>query len=121
MSVYAEQGPILRALADGAVSDAKLEETYGALVQAFIDANAEKIRSEQASGHIARGIDAEETARALVLMTERYLDEVFGREPQGDPARAARCCTASGCRRSTGARRSRPGRCSSSSLMPSGS
>ncbi len=89
VSVFEEQGPILRALADGAASDARLEETYGALVQAFVDADAEKIRSEQASGHIASGIDAEETARALVLMTERYLGEVFGREPQGDPASAA--------------------------------
>ena len=88
VSVYVEQGPILRALADGAVSDAKLEETYSALVQAFIDANAEKISSEQAGEHIPPGVDAEETARALVLMTERYLNELFGREPQGDPALA---------------------------------
>jgi len=89
VAVYAEQGPILRALADGAASDAKLEETYSGLVQTFIDANAEKIRAEQANGHIATDLDAEETARALVLLTERYLGELFGREPQGDPARAA--------------------------------
>ena len=58
-------------------------------MQTFIDANAEKIRSEQERRHIPPDVDPDETARALVLLTERYLGEVFGREPQGDPERAA--------------------------------
>jgi AcrR family transcriptional regulator len=85
--VYLAHGPVLRALADAAPSDVRVETAYRALVQSFIDATAEHIRSEQASGGISRELDAGETARALVWLNERYLSEALGTEPQDDTAR----------------------------------
>lgn len=85
--VYLSDGPILRALADGAAADARVEEAYRGLVEAFIDASAEHIGSEQAAGRTSPQLDARETARALVWLNERYLSEAFGRRPQDDPER----------------------------------
>ncbi len=85
--VYVTHGPVLRAVVDAAPADARVESAYRALVQSFIDATAEHIRSEQATGSIAAIIDADETARALILLNERYLIEAFGRDPQEDPSR----------------------------------
>jgi AcrR family transcriptional regulator len=86
--VYLTDGPVLRALADAAGADARVDEAYHGLVQAFVDATAEHIRSEQATGRTAADLDAHETARALVWLNERYLSEAFGRLPQDDPAKA---------------------------------
>jgi TetR/AcrR family transcriptional regulator, ethionamide resistance regulator len=86
-SVYLTHGPVLRALVDAAPADARVEAAYRTLVQSFIDATAEHIRSEQAAGDIDPTIDAYETARALVWLNERYLSEAFGRAPHDDPAR----------------------------------
>src|SRR5258708_1489355 len=47
--VYVVHGPVLRALAEAAPSDAAVEEAYGGLVQAFIDAASERIVAEQAA------------------------------------------------------------------------
>jgi TetR/AcrR family transcriptional regulator, ethionamide resistance regulator len=49
-AVYVEHGPVLRALADAAGSDATVESAYRALVQGFINATARRIRAEQADG-----------------------------------------------------------------------
>jgi AcrR family transcriptional regulator len=83
--VYLSDGPILRALADAAAADARVEEAYRGLVEAFIDASAEHILAEQAAGRTSAQLDARETARALVWLNERYLSEAFGRQPQDDP------------------------------------
>ncbi len=85
--VYLSDGPILRALADGAAADGRVEDAYRGLVEAFIDASAEHIRAEQAAGRTSPRLDARETARALVWLNERYLSEAFGRRPQDDPAK----------------------------------
>lgn len=83
-AVYVEHGPVLRALADASGSDATVEVAYRALVQGFIDATAQRIRAEQASGQIG-DIDPDETARALVWLNESYLREALGRRPIADP------------------------------------
>jgi hypothetical protein len=85
--VYTTHGRVLRALADAAPTDARVEDAYRGLVQAFIDATAEHIRSEQAARRTPRDLDAQETARPLVWLNERYLSEAFGHGPQDDPAR----------------------------------
>jgi AcrR family transcriptional regulator len=85
--VYLSDGPILRALADAAAADARVEEAYRGLVEAFIEASAEHILAEQAAGRTTQELDARETARALVWLNERYLSEAFGRQPQDDPER----------------------------------
>jgi hypothetical protein len=80
-------GRALRALSDAAPADARVEDAYRGLVQGFIDATAEHIRSEQAARRTPRDLDAQETARALVWLNERYLSEAFGHGPQDDPSR----------------------------------
>jgi hypothetical protein len=81
-AVYVEHGPVMRALGDAAVSDAQVEDTYRALVQAFIDATAPRIRDDQAAGRIPKDLDADETARALIWLGERYLSETLARPPK---------------------------------------
>lgn len=85
VAVAAEHGPVMRALADAAADDPRVEAAYGALVQRFVDATARHIEAEQAAGH-ALPVDPTETARALVWMNERYLTASLGREPVADPA-----------------------------------
>jgi AcrR family transcriptional regulator len=80
VAVYAEHGPVLRALSDAAVHDPDLEVAYATLVQGFVDATSRHIDAEIAAGRILP-VDAEQTARALVWMIERYLNLALGREP----------------------------------------
>jgi AcrR family transcriptional regulator len=80
-AVYVRHGLALGAIADAADQDAEVEPIYRGLVQRFIDANAKRIAEESARGNIA-GLDSQETARALVLMSERYFTETLGRLPQ---------------------------------------
>jgi hypothetical protein len=68
---------VLRALSDAAVEDDDVEEAYEALVQNFVDVTGRHIEAEIMAGHIAP-LDAGETAKALVWMTERYLYHSFG-------------------------------------------
>jgi AcrR family transcriptional regulator len=80
VDVYGEHGPVLRALSEAAASDPEVEHVYSALVQSFVDATVRHIEAEAQSGRVLP-LDADETARALVLMMERYLNLSFGREP----------------------------------------
>ena len=80
VAVYAEHGPVLRALSDAAVHDPDVEAAYGALVQGFVDVTARQIEAEIGAGRILP-VDAGETAKALVWMMERYLTLALGREP----------------------------------------
>ena len=89
MSVFAEHGPVLRALADAAADDPDVDRAYGELVTSFVDVTAEHIEQEIAAGRILP-LDARETAKALVWMNERYLTLSLGREPTADRAVVAR-------------------------------
>jgi AcrR family transcriptional regulator len=80
VAVYVEHGPVMRALADAAADDRRVEQAYNALVQTFIDATARHIEEEIAAGRMLP-VDARETATALVWMMERYLNLSLGREP----------------------------------------
>jgi AcrR family transcriptional regulator len=77
VAVYAKHGPVLRAISDAAVDDPEVEDAYHALVQRFIDATADYIRTEQRDGR-AEGMTARRTAAALVWMNERYLSMCLG-------------------------------------------
>jgi AcrR family transcriptional regulator len=90
--VYAEHGPVLRALADAAADDPEVERVYSALVQSFIDATVQHIEAEMAAGRVLP-TDAHETARALVWMMERYLNLSLGREPATERETVARTLT----------------------------
>ncbi len=79
-------GPVLRAIADAASQDSRVEEVYRfGLIERLIGAVAERIERDVEAGLSPKGLDPEETARALVLMTERYLLDAFGR-PEGRPS-----------------------------------
>jgi len=79
VEVYAAHGPVLHALSEAAASDPEVEHVYSALVQSFVDATVHHIEAETAAGRVLP-TDAQETARALVWMMERYLNLSLGRE-----------------------------------------
>ena len=89
VEVYAEHGPVLRALADAAADDPEVERVYGGLVQSFVDVTARHIEAEMEAGRVLP-LDAQETARALVWMMERYLNRSLGRVPSDTPQRDRR-------------------------------
>ena len=80
VGVFAAHGPVLRALADAAAEDPRVEAAYGAMLQRFVDATALHIEQEMAAGRILP-LDAEQTATALSWMMERYLQLSLGRPP----------------------------------------
>ena len=76
---FAQYGPVLRAIADAAVQDERVEEAYRyGLIERLRKAVAARVARDVASGVSPADLDPEETARALVLMTERYLLDAFG-------------------------------------------
>jgi TetR/AcrR family transcriptional regulator, ethionamide resistance regulator len=85
---FVRHGRVLRAIADAASQDPKVEEVYRlGLIERLIEAVAARIERDVEAGLSPKGLDPEETARALVLMTERYLLDAFGL-PNGRPSRA---------------------------------
>ena len=80
VGVFAEHGPVLRALADAASDDPRVEAAYVALIQRFVDATSRHIEAEVAAGRILP-LDAVQTATALTWMMERYLQLTLGRGP----------------------------------------
>jgi AcrR family transcriptional regulator len=81
VAVYAEHGLVLGAIADAAGHDSDVEATYRGLIVRFVDASMARIEHDIARGRIDE-LDARETARALVWMSERYLNEALGRLPR---------------------------------------
>jgi TetR/AcrR family transcriptional regulator, ethionamide resistance regulator len=81
VAVFAEHGPVMRALADAAADDPGVEDAYSRLVESFVDATARHIEAEVEAGRILP-LDAYETAKALVWMMERYLNLSLGHQPQ---------------------------------------
>jgi AcrR family transcriptional regulator len=84
VAVFVEHGPVLHALADAATDDPDVEHAYGELMQSFIDVTARHIELEVEAGRILP-LNAWETARALTLMNERYLNLSLGRAPTTAP------------------------------------
>ncbi len=80
VGVFADHGPVLRALADAAAEDPRVEAAYLALLQRFVDATARHIEDEIAAGRILP-LDPVPTATALTWMMERYLQLRIGRNP----------------------------------------
>ena len=87
---FVEYGPVLRAIADAAGYDARVEQVYKhGLIERLVAAVASRISRDVEAGLSPTDLEAEETARALVLMTERYLLDAFGR-PERRPSRRER-------------------------------
>ena len=84
---FVEYGPVLRAISDAAGYDARVEEVYrGGLIHRLVVAVAARISRDIEGGVTPAELDPGQTARALVLMTERYLLDAFGR-PERRPSR----------------------------------
>lgn len=81
---FADNGPLIRAIADAATSDEELERIYRGFIDLFVDLTAEALERLIADHRIAP-LDARQTARALTLLNESYLLDAFGREPAADP------------------------------------
>lgn len=85
---FLRYGPVLRAISDAASQDSLVEEAYrDGLIERLIASVAARIERDIEAGLSPKELDPEETARALVLMTERYLLDAFGR-PGGQVSRA---------------------------------
>jgi TetR/AcrR family transcriptional regulator, ethionamide resistance regulator len=84
VEVYAQHGPVLRALADAASDDPEVEQVYGGLVHSFVEVTTRHIEAEIAAGRVPP-LDASEIARALVWMMERYLNRSLGHLPAETP------------------------------------
>src|ERR687890_2857298 len=84
---FVEYGPVLRAIADAAGYDARVEQVYRyGLIERLVAAVRARIVRDVEAGVSPDELDPEQTARALVLMTERYLLDAFGR-PERRPSR----------------------------------
>jgi len=81
VEVYAQHGAVLRALADAATDDHEVERVYVGLVDQFVGVTTRHIVKEIEAGRVIP-LDAEETARALVWMMERYLNRT--QAPRGE-------------------------------------
>ena len=84
---FVEYGPVLRAISDAAGYDARVEDVYRyGLIERLVTAVGARISRDVEAGVSPDELDPQETARALVLMTERYLLDAFGR-PERRPSR----------------------------------
>ena len=75
---WGKHGPVLRAIADAATHDPKVEKAYSTLLKRFISGSAARIRLDIERGLIAP-LNAEATAEALIMMSERVLNLKLGR------------------------------------------
>ena len=79
-----EHGPILRAVAEAAPLDERLEAAWAAFMWRWDDAVCARIAAQQEVGLIRAG-DPRQIANALNAMDAAVLIAEFGQEPQGDP------------------------------------
>ena len=79
VSVYAEHAGLLRVATEVSTYDEEVREVWMAIVERFIEATADHIRSEQSKGLINARLDPRTTAEALVWMNERCSYIYLGR------------------------------------------
>jgi TetR/AcrR family transcriptional regulator, ethionamide resistance regulator len=85
--VFKAHAPLLVALADAAASG-ELDQAWRATVEGFVEPAIERIEQLCERGRCALE-RPDQTARALVWMTERYLLESYRDDPDFDPALVA--------------------------------
>jgi TetR/AcrR family transcriptional regulator, ethionamide resistance regulator len=81
---FVRHGPLVRAIAEAAATDERIERAYQGSLDAFVAITARTLDRLVADGLIEVP-DTDALARALTLMNEAYLLSEFGREPSGDP------------------------------------
>ena len=82
VNVCYERGPILRAVADAAISDANLEKTWAKFLKSFDDGVAARIEQYQSQGLI-KPFPAYPIAVALNRLDASLFIEQFGQRPRG--------------------------------------
>lgn len=83
---FERYGPVLRAISDAASYDERVEKVYRfGLLERLTVAVAARIANDVGAGISPPDLVPEETARALVFMTERYLIDAYGRPVAGRP------------------------------------
>src|SRR5918997_4555822 len=83
---FERYGPVLRAISDAAGYDGRVEEVYRfGLISRLTSSVAARIARDVEAGISPASLVPEQAARALVLMTERYLIDGFG-APSGRPS-----------------------------------
>ncbi len=71
VSVYSEHAGLLRVATEVSTYDDEVRDFWLSIMGRFIDATADHIRSEQATGLIPKKMEAQATAEGLVWMAER--------------------------------------------------
>ena len=84
VSVGYERGPVLRAVADAAPTDERLDRAWSELLGRFDDAVTARIEADQAQGLIP-AFDARPVAVAFNRLDAYTLIEAFGRRPRSQP------------------------------------
>ena len=88
---FERYGPVLRAISDAASYDERVEGMYrSGLLERLVDGVAGRIARDVEGGLSPADLDPHETARALVLMTERYLIDAYGTPRANDTDAAVR-------------------------------
>jgi AcrR family transcriptional regulator len=81
---FTDHGPLVRAIADAAATDERIERSYRGAIEAFIAVVAAGLDALIARGQLPP-METHAISRALNLMNEAYLLDQFGAEPFGDP------------------------------------
>ena len=89
VTLYKDHGRLLLAFEQAAGAGTEIDEAWHAVIQSFIDRYSDFI-VELRRRRWTNVEQPEQTARALVCMTERYLLETYGRGPAVDVDVAAR-------------------------------
>ena len=84
VKVCHKRGPIIRAVAEAAPMDERLETAWNKFLKVFDDAVVERIEEHQAAGLIA-SFDARPVAIALNRMDVGVIVHHFGRRPRSQP------------------------------------
>ena len=80
VDIYRVHGHVLRAVAAAAPQDRDVAEAYDRMISGMIDGTARRIRRDIRLRRTPQ-LNARETARALVLLGDRYLAQSVGPDP----------------------------------------
>jgi TetR/AcrR family transcriptional regulator, ethionamide resistance regulator len=84
VTFFHENGPLVRAIAEAATTDARIERAYNGFLDRFTELTAYGLERMIENGRI-EPLDPWPVARALNLMNERYLLAEYGRGSGVDP------------------------------------
>lgn len=93
VEIYAREYPLITAVIDAAVTDARVAGQIEANLQSFIDESTRTIEAAQKRGIVRGDLPASETASALVWMVERTCYRMIGGSDEQQRARLNQALT----------------------------